>query len=93
MEEEMEDISELLKEAKPLYFARKARKRKIIKGLSLTACIIFASIVFIPQGNHNNEDIFSFYDIEAYNEAFDYQGSVIKDMGLPTDDFGLLMVL
>ncbi|MBR7159225.1 MAG: hypothetical protein IKD08_06105 [Alphaproteobacteria bacterium] len=90
----MDDISALLKEAKPLYFTRKQRRQQVKKGLSCAACIAFAGAIFIPYWQSSSEDIaFSLYDVAAYDEAFDYQGSVIKDMGLPTDDFGLLMVL
>ncbi len=88
----MDDISRLLHEARPLYFARKRRKTTL-KALSGIACILIAGVLSTRPFSGNADLGFSLYDTVSYNEAFDYQTSVIKDMGLPTDDFGLLMVL
>ena len=89
----MNDISKLLQEAKPLYFARKKRNNRIkavVCMLVLTAGINFAisqkSAVF---GEYGTETLLSMLENQIVSVE---QDSVIKDMGLPVDDFGLLMV-
>lgn len=79
----MENISNLLKEAKPLYFARKRRKNRIKTVLGMLVCVLMLGM-FYPKNQ-------VYYDVdgELYQMA---TGSVISDMGLPTDEYGLLMV-
>lgn len=82
----MEDISSLIKEAKPLYFARKKRNARI--KTALAALVVFAGIGHFYSGG--GEQVYEYYwnnDLYAVNES-----SVIEDMGLPTDEYGLLMV-
>ena len=89
----MNDISKLLQEAKPLYFARKKRNNRIkavVCMLVLTAGINFA----LPQkspvfGEYGTETLLSMLENQIVSVE---QDSVIKDMRLPVDDFGLLMV-
>lgn len=79
----MENISNLLKEAKPLYFARKKRNNRIKATLGMLVCVLMLS-VFYPQSQ-------TYYDIDG--EIYSLStGSIISDMGLPTDEYGLLMV-
>ena len=82
----MEDISSLIREAKPLYFARKKRNARIKAALAML--VVFAGIGHFYSGG--GEQVYEYYwnnDLYAVNES-----SVIEDMGLPTDEYGLLMV-
>lgn len=81
----MDDISKLIKEAKPLYFARKKRNNRI-KAALCGLVLIFALGSFYPQSYHFDYDNL---DNEIYTAE---NGSVIEDLGLPTDEYGLLMV-
>ncbi len=74
----MDNISEILKEAKPLYFQRKRNRAITKKVLSL----LFPVILFtgILGTNYYNDDSY----IALSNV------SVIEEMGLPVDDYGLL---
>ena len=81
----MDNISQLIKEAKPLYFARKKRRRQIKSGLAVIAVVLGLSW-FYPQ---NTVFYYDDLDSEIYQTV---NGSVIEDMGLPVDDLGLLMV-
>lgn len=85
----MDDISKLLQEAKPLYFARKQRRRRIKAVVSGLACALL--IWFLLPANPPA--------LQTYGEWMDEQifqtanGSVIEDMGLPVDEYGLLKVI
>ena len=80
----MTDISDLIKEAKPLYFKRKRRNQVIKTSLPVmaVAALFFA---FSPQPS----DYSQYWDL-GENEF--QQTSVIEEMGLPIDDYGLLKV-
>ena len=80
----MDNISQLIKEAKPLYFARKRRRRQVKAGLAMLA-VVWGLSWFYPQ----KAAVYYDYDSETYQAV---NGSVIEDMGLPVDDLGLLMV-
>ena len=80
----MNDISDLIKEAKPLYFKRK-RRNNLIKGSSVFVAIGLLMFAFMPQ---NNTD-YSYWNL-GENEY--QQASAIEQMGLPVDDYGLLKV-
>ncbi|MDR1694435.1 MAG: hypothetical protein LBR70_04505 [Lactobacillaceae bacterium] len=80
----MENVSNLLKEAKPLYFARKRRNNRIKATLGMLVCVLMLG-VFYPVSQ-------PYYDVDSEIYSI-YTGSVISDMGLPTDEYGLLMVL
>ena len=73
-----EEVSQLLKEAKPLYLARKRRNNQIKTVLAMLVCII-------GIGSFYPRDIDNWYVSETNT-------SVIENMGLPTDEYGLLMV-
>lgn len=83
----MQDISDLIKEAKPLYFKRKRRNRIVkIGGSALVGVLLL--FAFIPQS-----DTYSYGDFWDLGETTEYQQvSIIEDMGLPVDDYGLLKV-
>ena len=76
----MDDISQLLKEAKPLYLSRKKRRNRI-KGVLGTLAVAFVCFYFFP---HNGQWV----DYEQYISI----ESPIEEMGLPVDEYGLLMV-
>lgn len=81
----MEDISSLIKEAKPLYFARK-RRNKIVKSSLVGVALLWVGIfAYTPKSTP-----YTYY----WDTEFDISDniSVIEEMGLPTDEYGLLMV-
>jgi len=77
----MDNISELLKEAKPLYLERKKHQalNKVAIGIMLP--ILFGAMIFIG-GNIYSQREFSLLS----------SSSVLSEMGLPTDEYGLLKV-
>lgn len=82
-----DDISKLLKEAKPLYFARKRRNRSLKSVAAMLLCVL-ALQMFYPKSGV----VYDYYTLE--NEIYlTENGSVIEDMGLPTDEYGLLKVV
>lgn len=83
----MEDISKILREARPLYFARKRRRRIMVASASLAA--VFAIIFNVVFVSSSNEPLYDLWSEEIYMTE---NGSVIEDMGLPVDEYGLLMV-
>ena len=82
----MEDISKLIREAKPLYFARKRRNKRIVTTVCMLVCVWFFG-QFYPQPDLSIN--YSSLDEEIFMTE---NGSVIEDMGLPIDEYGLLMV-
>lgn len=82
----MQDISNLIQEAKPLYFKRKRRNKIIKAGCSLLAVslLIFA---FWPQ-----QQDYSYSPYWDLGDAQYQQISSIEEMGLSVDDYGLLKV-
>lgn len=82
----MDDISKLLQEAKPLYIARKKQRNRVKAVLCMLVGVVMIG-TFMPQKSafvDNGEWI----DYEKYVS----QASQIEDMGLPVDEYGLLMV-
>lgn len=84
----MQDISDLIKEARPMYMARK-RRRKVIKTTFATIVCLFAFSWFMP----NYYQPYNEYDSWASEIAYIENGSVVADMGLPVDEYGLLMAV
>lgn len=81
----MENISTLIKEAKPLYFARK-RRNKIVKSSLVGIALLWVGIfAYRPQSTS-----YPYYWDTEFNISDNI--SVIEEMGLPTDEYGLLMV-
>ncbi len=82
-----DDVSKLLKEAKPLYFARKRRNRNLKSAAAMLLCVLTLQM-FYPK----SDVVYDYYTLE--NEIYlTENGSVIEDMGLPTDEYGLLKVV
>jgi len=84
------DISQLIKEAKPLYFARKRQKKQIGAISAMFACLLFVSPLFMT--NKNNTYMYNFDGLDE-EINLTQNGSVIEDMGLPIDEYGLLRVI
>ncbi len=82
----MDEISALIKEAKPLYFARKKRNR-IIKSVLASVCLF---CVGIWAYNPVNDSVYPYYWDSEFSISDNV--SVIEEMGLPTDEYGLLMI-
>lgn len=82
-----DDISKLIKEAKPLYFARKRRNRIIKSALGIVICAIGLHI-YTPSVNYPYT-----YDTLSEEIYLTENGSIIEDMGLPVDEYGLLKVV
>jgi len=82
-----DDISKLIKEAKPLYFARKRRHRIIKSTLGVVICAIGLHM-YIPSPNYLYN-----YDGLAKEIYLTETGSIIEDIGLPVDEYGFLKVV
>ncbi len=82
----MKDISEILHEARPLYFARKRRRRIMASVVAATVFAVVLNIVFVPRKTE------LLYDLLSEQIYMTENGSIIEDMGLPVDEYGLLMV-
>ena len=82
----MQDISDLLKEAKPLYFARKKRNNRIKAGFAAVVCMLFV-FAFLPQ-KQTPENLY-YWDL-GYTET--ETKTYVENLGLPVDDYGLLLV-
>ena len=83
----MQNISDLIKEAKPLYFARKKRNNRIKAGLATLACA-FLLFAFIPQ--KQSTELYYYWDL-GYTENSNNL-TYVENLGLPVDDYGLLLV-
>lgn len=82
-----DDISLLLKEAKPLYFARKRRNNVIKSVAAMLVCVVMVGWLSPKNYTYEYQDVWS---SEIYLTE---NGSVIEDMGLPVDEYGLLAVV
>ena len=82
----MQDISDLIKEAKPLYFKRKRRNKVIKIGSSILTAVVLA-FALLPQSQD-----YSYSSYWNLGETEYQQISSIEEMGLPVDDYGLLKV-
>lgn len=83
----MQNISDLIKEAKPLYVARKKRNKQIKVASLAVACGVFAFAI-IPT-KKTVED-FSWWDLgygDVQNEL-----TYVENFELPVDEYGLLLV-
>lgn len=74
----MENISEILKEAKPLYIKRKKEQAatRYILSVIFTAFLVGSFTLGI-----------STYDTQV--ASVNYETSIIEEMGLPVDEYGL----
>lgn len=82
----MEEISKLIQEARPLYFARKKR-RKILTSFSVAIC---CSLIIFTTTYKRDTMIYDIWEDEIYSAS---NGSIIEDMGLPVDEYGLLWIV
>lgn len=83
----MDDISDLLKEAKPLYF-----RRKRIRNLTKAAGVLSIA-AFLALGTFQRADNYV-YDFDNISSTISMlqNGSAIEDLGLPTDEYGFLRI-
>ena len=83
----MDDISDLLKEAKPLYF-----RRKRIRILTKAACVL-SVIALLFVGTQQSSELYT-YDFDNMSSTISMlqNGSAIEDLGLPTDEYGFLRI-
>lgn len=86
----MDEISKLLKEARPLYFARKKRNERIRTIVVMLVCVVMLSW-FYPK-TENLEYDYNYLLTGSDTSVSDNTASIIEEMGLPTDEFGLLLV-
>ncbi len=82
----MQDISDLLKEAKPLYFARKKRNKQIKVVLASVACAMFVFAFLLQNQISENPVYWDLGDQESEVKTY------VENLGLPVDDYGLLLV-
>ena len=90
--EKMHKVSALVKEAEP-----ELKRRAAFFNSLKVACVLFLFITggvffqtFAPmQLNTTNATMTASISSDM---SFDYEDSIIADMGLPTDDYGLLML-
>ena len=83
----MDDISDLLKEAKPLYF-----RRKRIRNLTKAAGVLSIA-AFLALGTFQRADNYV-YDFDNMSSTISMlqNGSAIEDLGLSTDEYGFLRI-
>lgn len=82
----MQDISDLIKEAKPLYLARKKRRAQVKAAAAVLVCAVFIAGV-LPKKHET--DFSDFWDL-GYTEAS--TATYVENLGFPVDDYGLLLV-
>lgn len=85
----MDRIDELLSEAKPYYKVRKRNRRLMAIGSTLGAFVIVCGLS-LSTFHQTQSPIYDLWIDEIYQAE---NGSVIEDMGLPTDEYGLLKVV
>ena len=83
----MQNISDLIKEAKPLYMARKKRNKNIKIASLAIICGMFA-FALVPTQKEIED--FSWWDL-GYGEA-QSELTYVENFDLPVDDYGLLLV-
>ena len=84
----MERIDELLRTAKPLYLRRK-RNRRIAAATSTLGAFCFVLALGFQSLKQSSTPIYDCWTDEIYQAQ---NGSVIEDMGLPTDEYGLFWI-
>jgi hypothetical protein len=77
----MNEISNLIKEAKPLYLKEKRNKR----NAKIALCSFLTMFLF-------GASIFTAVDINSQNIIAQYNVSPIEEMGFAVDEYGFLMV-
>lgn len=87
-EVEMNNISLLIREAKPLYFARKRRRNQLKVALAIFICAVGLSWFSPREAGY----LYDFNDTEQEIYLTE-NGSVIEEMGLPVDADGFLKIV
>lgn len=94
----MTDISTLLQEAKPLYFARKKRRRQLRAAGLGAACLMAAYLLptqigSIPQASGDMETFYAYLYEPSYmdNRLNAFQENDWEAF-IPTDEYGLVAV-
>ena len=85
----MDRLDELLSEAKPYYKTRKRNRRLMAIGSTLGAFVLVCGLT-LQNFNQTKSPIYDFWIDEVYQAE---SGSVIEDLGLPVDEYGLLEVV
>lgn len=88
----MENISSLIKEAKPLYFTRKRRRRQMAGTFMLLAVMFGLGGIFPMTQNNASYEYYLLSENEFNSVHSAATGSSIEEIGMPVDDYGLLMV-
>ena len=83
----MTDISDIIKEAKPLYFKRKRNRR--LGVVASLCCALVLMFNFVTGSKNISSPIYDVWSDEIYQAQ---NGSIIEDLGLPVDELGLLWV-
>lgn len=83
----MDDISDLLKEAKPLYFRRK-RIRNLTKAAGVLSVIALLGLNSFQRAENYIYD----FDNMSSTISLLQNGSAIENLGLPTDEYGFLRI-
>lgn len=83
----MDGISDLLKEAKPLYFRRK-RIRNLTKAAGMLSVI---ALLGLSSFQHAETYVYDFDNMSTAISLLQ-NGSAIDDLGLPTDEYGFLRI-
>lgn len=82
-----DEISELIKEAKPLYFKRKRFRRRI----KITTSLFMFGLLLHAFNTPSGQSYFISDPEDPFLLVEDI--SVIEAMGFPTDEYGLLKVV
>lgn len=82
----MEDISKLIREARPLYFERRKRRRAMAFCTAIAICVLAVNL------NLNWHAPATFYDVWTEQIYVTENGSPIEELGLPVDEYGFLLV-
>lgn len=85
----MDRLDELLSEAKPYYKARK-RNRRLAAICSTLGAFVVVCGLSVQNFRQVQSPIYDLWIDEIYQAE---NGSVIEDMGLPADEYGLLEVV
>ncbi|MBR2299280.1 MAG: hypothetical protein IJ870_01740 [Alphaproteobacteria bacterium] len=85
----MQNITDLLQEAKPLYKTRKRNRKLLAVGSTLGVFFLTIGLSF----NLTRQTKTPIYDFWGDEIEWVQNGSAIEDMGLPVDSNGLLWII
>lgn len=81
-QEKMDKVSELIDEVKFHYYAKRKRKRPVLKAVCAFSLLLFSTLTFGIMANDSD-----LVDTLRYGETLS-----AEDLGFPVDSYGLLMV-